>query len=150
MHEILASGAKVFIHGSMFSGLFSANIWRMLCSTRYWPMREDVTLVVFSLWASPCSVRAMMMSWNGNILRVTGPLCGEFTGHRWILLTKANDAELWFFICAWINDWVNSREAGHLRRHRAHYDVNVMSGRDMQCPDFERQSFDGSKIKIKL
>ena len=22
----------------------------------------------------------MMMSWNGNIIRVTGPLCGEFTG----------------------------------------------------------------------
>ena len=22
--------------------------------------------------------------WNANIFRVTGPLCGEFTGHRWI------------------------------------------------------------------
>ena len=29
-------------------------------------------------------------------------------------------------ICAWINDWVNNREAGDLRCHRAHYDVNVM------------------------
>ena len=29
-------------------------------------------------------------------------------------------------ICVWINDWVNSREAGDLRRHRAHYDVTVM------------------------
>ena len=29
-------------------------------------------------------------------------------------------------ICTWINDWVNSREAGDLRRHRAHYDVTVM------------------------
>ena len=29
-------------------------------------------------------------------------------------------------ICAWINDWVNNREAGDLRRHRGHYDVNVM------------------------
>ena len=26
-------------------------------------------------------------------------------------------------ICAWINGWVNQREAGDLRRHRAHYDV---------------------------
>ena len=26
----------------------------------------------------------------------------------------------------WINSWVNSRKAGDLRRHRAHYDVNVM------------------------
>ena len=29
-------------------------------------------------------------------------------------------------ICARINDWVNNREAGDLRRHRAHYDVTVM------------------------
>ena len=29
-------------------------------------------------------------------------------------------------ICAWMNDWVNNREAGDLRRHRAHYDVIVM------------------------
>ena len=30
------------------------------------------------------------------------------------------------FICAWINGRVNNREAGDLRRHRAHYDVIVM------------------------
>ena len=35
----------------------------------------------------------MMTSSNGNIFRVTGPLCGQFTGHRWIPLTKASDAE---------------------------------------------------------
>ena len=29
-------------------------------------------------------------------------------------------------ICVWINGWVNSREAGDLMRHRAHYDVNIM------------------------
>ena len=29
-------------------------------------------------------------------------------------------------ICAWINGWVNNREAGDLRRNRAHYDVIVM------------------------
>ena len=40
----------------------------------------------------------MMTSSNGNIFRVTGPLCGEFTGHRWIPLTKASDAELWCFL----------------------------------------------------
>ena len=31
------------------------------------------------------------------------------------------------FICAWINGWVNNGEAGDLRRHRAQYDVRVMS-----------------------
>ena len=29
-------------------------------------------------------------------------------------------------VCAWINRWVNNREAGDLRRYRAHYDVTVM------------------------
>ena len=37
----------------------------------------------------------MMTSSNGNIFRITGPLWGESTGHRWIPLTKASDAELW-------------------------------------------------------
>ena len=39
--------------------------------------------------------RIMMTSSNGNIFRVTGHLCGEFTGPRWIPRTKASDAELW-------------------------------------------------------
>ena len=33
-----------------------------------------------------------------SIFRVTGPLCEEFTGRRWIPLTKASDAELWWFL----------------------------------------------------
>ena len=42
--------------------------------------------------------KVMMTSSNGNIFRVTGHLCGEFTGPRWIPLTKASDAELWYFL----------------------------------------------------
>ena len=38
-----------------------------------------------------------MTSSNESIFRATGLLCGEFTGHRWILHTKASDAELWCF-----------------------------------------------------
>ena len=124
-------------------------------------------------------------------LHITGSLCGECTGGRWIPLTKAqlfgkchdgpnnvryitwmhysgqNKAKpcnlddvikwkhfprYWTFvrgtrrspvnsphegqwreilvfsvICAWINGWKHNREAGDLRRHRAHYDVNVMT-----------------------
>ena len=29
-------------------------------------------------------------------------------------------------IYAWLNGWVNNREAGDLRRHRAHYDITIM------------------------
>ena len=39
----------------------------------------------------------MMTSSNGNIFHVTGPLWGEFTGHRWLPRTKDSDAELWCF-----------------------------------------------------
>ena len=42
----------------------------------------------------------LMMSSIGNIFCVTGPLCGEFTGHRWIPLTKPSDAELRSFLCS--------------------------------------------------
>ena len=69
----------------------------------------------------------MTTSSNGNIFRVTCPLCGEFIGHRWIPRTKASDAELrCSLIWAQINDWVNNREADDLRRDRAHYDITVM------------------------
>ena len=53
---------------------------------------------------------------------------GEFTGPRWTPRTKASDAELWclFFICVWINSWVNNGDAGDLRCHGIHYDVTVM------------------------
>ena len=37
-------------------------------------------------------------------------------------------ALMFSLINAWINDWINSRDAGDLRRHRAHYDVIVMRG----------------------
>ena len=69
-------------------------------------------------------VMSMMTSSNGNIFRVAGHFCREFTSYWWIAITKASDAELW--CCAWINGWVNNREAGDLRRHRPPYDVTVM------------------------
>ena len=43
-------------------------------------------------------VSSMMTSPKWNIFRVTGPLWGESTDHRWIPLTKASDAELWCFL----------------------------------------------------
>ena len=70
-------------------------------------------------------VNLMMTSSNGNIFLVTGHLCGEFTGHRWILHTKASDVDVFFDLRPY-NGWVNIHGAGDLRRPRAHYDVTVM------------------------
>ena len=36
-------------------------------------------------------------------------------------------ALMFSLICLWINGWVNNREAGDLRRYRAHSDVTVMN-----------------------
>ena len=47
---------------------------------------------------------------------------GEFPAQRPV--TRSFD--FFFDLYAWINDWVNNREAGDLRRHRTHYDVIVM------------------------
>ena len=49
------------------------------------------------------------------------PVPGEFPAQRPV--TRSFDV----LICIWINGWVNSRDAGDLRDHRAHYDVIVMS-----------------------
>ena len=52
--------------------------------------------------------RNMMTSSNGNIFRVTGPLCGEFTGHR----AKASDAKLWCFFYLRLNKWLSKQSWG--------------------------------------
>ena len=56
------------------------------------------------------------------------PLCGEFTGHRWIPLTKASDGELWCFVWSvpWINGSANNHEAGDLICRGTQYEVIVM------------------------
>ena len=50
--------------------------------------------------------------------------------HRWPVNTphkgQWRGALMFSLIWAWINGWVNKREAGDLRRHRVHYDVIVM------------------------
>ena len=48
-------------------------------------------------------------------------------------------ALMFSLICALINGWVNNREAGDLRRYRAHYDVIVMFRRHRaHCVMFQR------------
>ena len=82
----------------------------------------------------PCWFDSRTLAWWGHQMEtfsVLLALCGKITGHRWIPLTKASDAELWCFLSSapWIHSWVNNREAGHLRRYCAHYDVIVIGFR---------------------
>ena len=54
----------------------------------------------------------MMTSSNENIFRVTGPLCGEFTGYRWIPLTKASDAKFDVFFDLSLNKRLSKQSWG--------------------------------------
>ena len=87
----------------------------------------NMILVTFKLMFASMEKSSMMTSSNGSIFRVSGPLCGEFTGHphkgQW------RGALMFSLICAWIKGWVNNHKAGDLRRHRAHYDVAVIRSR---------------------
>ena len=62
----------------------------------YWSCLKRVYRYQWILFTK--SQRCMMTLSNVNIFRATGPMCGEFTGHRWIPHTKACDAELWCFL----------------------------------------------------
>ena len=61
-----------------------------------WHLKSCTSIICNSL----LTLIIIMTSSNGNIFGVTGQLCGEFTGHRWIPLTKASDADFWRFLSA--------------------------------------------------
>ena len=63
---------------------------------------------------------------------------------------------LMFFICSWINGWVNNPDADFLRRHRAHHDITVMLRVDLKTKrgiavlsvgKFPKQTCDNESIK---
>ena len=81
-------------------------------------------------------LEAIMTSSNGNIFRVTGHLCGEFTSpHK----GQWRGALMFSLICVWINGRVNNREAGDLRRYRVHYDVIIMGSDHDSTSHFPNQ-----------
>ena len=59
----------------------------MLCCVLLWLYNQ----ISVNMWNT-------MTSSNGNIYRVTGHVCWEFIGQRWIPQTKASGAELWCFL----------------------------------------------------
>ena len=77
----------------------------------------DFTLSGFmSKPPSPVTFSALLAICAGNSRSpMNSPHKGQWRG-----------ALMFSLICVLINDWVNNREAGDLRRYRAHYDVTVM------------------------
>ena len=69
----------------------------------------------------------MMMSSNGKIFYVTGPLWRDSNGHQWIPLTKASDGNFDVFFDLRLNKCLNKRSIRWWLTHFcAHYDVIVM------------------------
>ena len=108
---------KIYLNKTLWRGYSYSSQPYILWTSMYHPIcYNQWFLLLFN-------IQLMMTSSNGNIFRVTGPLCGEFTGPRWIPRMKASDAELWCFLWSapWINGCLNNGEAGE-----SHYDVTVM------------------------
>ena len=85
----------------------------------------------------------MTSSKNGNIFRVNGHLCGEFTGHRWIPSTKASDAELWCFFDLRPNKrW--SKQSWGWWFDTPHHDVTAL------WFHFAEAFFDGMKMEAAI
>ena len=63
-----------------------------------------------------------------TFFRVTGSLCAEIDQLPVNYPHKGQwrGALIFSLISAWTNGWVNKRDVGDLRRHRAHCDVTVM------------------------
>ena len=86
------------------------------------PKKGRYLIICESWWRRQMEIFSALLAFCAGNSPVPGP--------RWILRTKASDAELLCFlhlICTWINSSVNNPEAGDLRRHRAHCDVSVMN-----------------------
>ena len=69
----------------------------------------------------------MTTSPNGNIVRVTGYRLPVDSPHK----GQCRGASMFSLVCAWTNDWAKTRDAGHLRRQRAYYDVTVICNCDI-------------------
>ena len=92
--------------------------WIEIAETILWPPNASSNphLFYFVMTSSNGSISALLAICPGN-----SPASGEFP-HK----GEWRGALMFFFICAWVNGWVNNGEAGDLRRHHAHCDVIVM------------------------
>ena len=71
------------------------------------------------------AVCTLTWSWWRHQMETFSPLLALCVGNSPVPVNSPHQGQF-SLICARINDWVNNREAGELRRYRGHYDVIVM------------------------
>ena len=91
--------------------------WQNKTNRVYMGYTPSTTFIIPAWWRHQMETfSALLALCAGNSpVPVNSPHKGQWRG-----------ALMFSFICAWIHDWVNNREAGDLGRHRGHYDVIVM------------------------
>ena len=86
----------------------------------------------FEIWKYRKMIIILITVWHDDVIKWKHfPRDWHFV--RWIHRSPVNPphggqwrgALRFSLVCARINSWINNREAGDLRRHRAHYDVIV-------------------------
>ena len=104
-------------------GLGLVGVCRCDCQVMEWLIRVGIHIP-----------NIMVTSSNGNIFRVTGPLCGKFTGDRWIPGQWGRTLML-SLICAWNNcnaiTWIvisNSLDIDFI-----HGDIHGWSCKKIKC-----------------
>ena len=119
--------------------IYHLYIWRMTCwwycmlySRQFWPhfLRCSRSFICSLVYGLPSKTTGLFILIHTCQYRsYTSIVIDTWWRHQ----MEAFSALLAFFgalmfslICVWINGWVNTRDAGDLRRHRDHYDVTVM------------------------
>ena len=94
-------------------------IWLFILSN--WICNINVSMIHWHDTVVHSKLNDMVTSSTGNILRVTGHLCGEFLAQRPV----TRNFDVFFDLC--LNKQLSKQcGAGDLRRHCAHYDVIAM------------------------
>ena len=97
-------------------------------------LRAGQSIITTTWWCYQMETFSTLLALCAGISSVTG----EFPSQRPV--TRGFDV---FFIYAWTNGWVNDRDAGDLRCHRAHYDVTVMMNtrrlKSKACDPFHKE-----------
>ena len=113
----------------------TSHAWKCI---RKWRLRNDGDSVFIGRWVKNTTMIPLWCwdrnsTWRDDVIKwkhfprywpfvkgihrspVDSPHNGQWRG-----------ALMFSLICAWTNGWANTRDAGYVRRHRAHYDVTIM------------------------
>ena len=118
---IITNRWKFLVHiyqGCFFSQwYFRPSEWRLHAHGLSGPYDHFTSVWANTWWRHQMETFSALLAIVRGIHRspVNSPHKGQWRG-----------ALMFSLICVWINAWVNNREAGDLRRYRAHYDVIVM------------------------